>query len=96
MQNGTSPQRVVRFSLGKDNLRLTQAETLEANHADFNEPTLGVLAGEDFYFIANSQCEMVNEKGEVDRAGKMARAGRFAPAFVRFNLTVIRKIAFYF
>ncbi|HEX8250222.1 MAG TPA: tetratricopeptide repeat protein [Pyrinomonadaceae bacterium] len=63
IQNGTSPQRVVRFSLSKDNLRLTGAETLEANHADFNEPTLGVMAGDDFYFIANSQWEMVDEKG---------------------------------
>lgn len=65
VQNGTNPQRVARFSLSKDRSRLTQAETLEANHADFNEPTLGVLVGQDFYFIANSQYEMVNEKGEV-------------------------------
>jgi len=65
VQNGTNPQRVVRFSLSKDRLRLTEAETLEANHADFNEPTLGVLVGQDFYFIANSQYEMVDEKGET-------------------------------
>lgn len=70
VQNGTSPQRVVRFSLSKNRLRLTQAETLEANHADFNEPTLGVLAGDDFYFIANSQWEMVNEKGETGEPEK--------------------------
>jgi hypothetical protein len=65
VQNGTNPQRIVRFSLSRDNLRLSQAETLEANHADFNEPTLGVIAGGDFYFIANSQWEMVDEKGET-------------------------------
>ncbi len=65
VQNGVNPQRVVRFSLSRDNLRLTAAEALEANHADFNEPTLGVLVGQDFYFIANSQYEMVNEKGET-------------------------------
>ena len=70
VQNGTNPQRVVRFSLSKDNLRLTGAETLEANHADFNEPTLGVLVGQDFYFIANSQWEMVNEKGETPEPEK--------------------------
>jgi hypothetical protein len=70
IQNGTSPQRVVRFSLSRDNLRLTRAETLEANHADFNEPTLGVLAGEDFYFVANSQWEMVDEKGAASAAEK--------------------------
>lgn len=65
VQNGTNPQRVVRFSLSRDLLRLTRAETLEANHADFSEPTLGVVAGDDFYFVANSQWEMVNEKGET-------------------------------
>lgn len=65
VQNGTNPQRIVRFSLSRDNLRLTRTETLEANHADFNEPTHGVLVGRDFYFIANSQWEMVDEKGET-------------------------------
>ncbi|HEX8737893.1 MAG TPA: hypothetical protein VF721_21355 [Pyrinomonadaceae bacterium] len=70
VQNGTNPQRVVRFSLSRDNRRLTGAETLEANHADFNEPTLGVLVGRDFYFIANSQWEMVNEKGETPEPEK--------------------------
>jgi WD40 repeat protein len=67
IQNGINPQRVVQFSLDPAFTKITGYKTLEANHADFNEPTLGVLNGDDFYFNANSQWEMVNEKGELKK-----------------------------
>ncbi len=67
IQNGINPQRVVQFSLDPTFSKITGYKTLEANHADFNEPTLGVLSGDDFYFNANSQWELVNEKGELKK-----------------------------
>jgi sugar lactone lactonase YvrE len=67
IQNGINPQRVVKFSLDPAFTKLTGHITLEANHADFNEPTLGVLQGNDFYFIANSQWGLVNNKGELEK-----------------------------
>jgi hypothetical protein len=68
IQNGINPQRVVQFLLNPDLAGITGYKTLEANHADFNEPTLGVLNGDDLYFIANSQWGSVSDKGELDKA----------------------------
>lgn len=65
IQNGFRPHRVARFTLNKDFSTITKSETLEANHADFNEPTLGVKVGNDFYFIANSQWALVSEDGKL-------------------------------
>lgn len=65
IQNGINPQRVVRFSLSPGSNEITAFETLEANHPDFNEPTLGVVIGKEFFYIANSQWELVNDKAEL-------------------------------
>lgn len=64
IQNGISPQRVVAFKLSGD--RIDQFITLEANHADFMEPTLGTIVGDEFYYMANSQWPLVNEKALLD------------------------------
>jgi len=65
IQNGFRPHRVARFFLNKERSAVTKSETLEANHADFNEPTLGVKVGNDFYYIANSQWALTNENGTL-------------------------------
>ncbi|MEQ1923952.1 MAG: hypothetical protein ABL952_15710 [Pyrinomonadaceae bacterium] len=63
IQNGITPHRVVGFSVAGD--RIDEFKTIEANHADFMEPTLGILIGDDFYYVANSQWPLVNEKAEL-------------------------------
>ncbi len=63
IQNGITPHRVVSFSVAGD--RIDEFKTLEANHADFMEPTLGTLIGDDFFYVANSQWPLVNEKAEL-------------------------------
>lgn len=63
IQNGTNPQRIVRYHLNKAQSRIEGIEILEANHSDFEEPTLGVVVGEELYYIANSQWEKVSENG---------------------------------
>ena len=68
IQNGTNPQRVVRFRLGKTQSNIHGMDILEANNPLFEEPTLGVVVGEELYYIANSQWEKVDEKGVA--AGK--------------------------
>ena len=65
IQNGFRPNRVARLFLNKDFTQIIKSETLEANHADFNEPTLGVIVGKDFYYIANSQWNLTNENGAL-------------------------------
>ncbi|HEX8163045.1 MAG TPA: hypothetical protein VF538_14330 [Pyrinomonadaceae bacterium] len=65
VQNGTNPARVVRLFLSGDMRRVARFETLEANNPFFDEPTLGVLVRDDFYFIANSQWGAVDERGRL-------------------------------
>ncbi|MEZ5425687.1 MAG: hypothetical protein R2747_05440 [Pyrinomonadaceae bacterium] len=65
IQNGVNPQRVVRFQLNGAKTRIKGFKTLEANHPDFLEPTLGTIVGNEFFYIANSQWPLVNEKAEL-------------------------------
>jgi len=65
IQNGFRPFRVARFVLNKDLSAVTKSETLEANHADIEEPTLGVIVGKDFYFLANSQQALIGKDGKL-------------------------------
>lgn len=65
IQNGFRPHRVARFTLDASLTAIVKSETLVANHTDFDEPTLGVLVGSDFVFIANSQWNFFGEDGKV-------------------------------
>jgi len=67
IQNGVNPQRVIVISLNRDRTEALASKTLEANHADFFEPTLGVLVENNFYYVANSQWPLVDEKGVLDK-----------------------------
>lgn len=55
VQNGVSPARVVRYFLNSSQSQITRFETLDRKHPAFNEPTMGVLVGNTYYYIANSQ-----------------------------------------
>jgi len=59
VQNGTTPARVMRFSLD-----LQRQEALEANTARLGEPTHGTFVGNDFYFLANSGWNQYDGKGK--------------------------------
>ena len=59
VQNGTTPARVVRFSLD-----LRKQEVLEANTPTLGEPTHGTMVGNTFYFIANSGWDDYDDNGK--------------------------------
>jgi len=59
VQNGTTPARVVRFSLD-----LRKQEVLEANTPELGEPTHGTIVGDTFYFIANSGWDEYDDQGK--------------------------------
>jgi sugar lactone lactonase YvrE len=52
---GGRRNRVQRMTVDLEGRRLVSSEVLEANHPMFMNPTTGVIAGSDLYFIANSQ-----------------------------------------
>jgi sugar lactone lactonase YvrE len=65
IQNGVVPHRVTRFTLSPTGDRMVRAEVLERGHPRYDEPTLGVLVGDDMYYVANSQWERFGEDGRV-------------------------------
>ncbi len=81
VQNGVTPQRVVRLSLSKDLGRVERLEVLEANNPVFLEPTLGVLVNDTFLFIANSQWPLVDENGKLAADDKLQD-----PVVLKMNL----------
>jgi hypothetical protein len=54
IQNGIQPHRVVAMKLSGDGLAIESSEILAMNLPEFDEPTLGTVVGDDFYFVANS------------------------------------------
>ena len=63
VQNGTTPPRIMRFSLD-----LHKQEVLEANTPGLGEPTHGTISGDFFYLIANSGWDDYDDEG-VKKAG---------------------------
>jgi hypothetical protein len=65
VQNGTTPPRIIRMSLNDSLTSVTQWETVEANWPGLSAPTHGVVVGDQFYFIANSGWDRMNDDGSV-------------------------------
>jgi len=57
VQNHRTMNRIARFRLSKDGRRVTLCEVLAGRQPNFEEPTTGVVVGDTFYFIGNSQIE---------------------------------------
>jgi len=54
IRNGSRPHGVIAYRLADDGLAIESARTLAANLEHFDEPTLGFVRGDEFYFVANS------------------------------------------
>lgn len=54
IQNGIRPHRVARWRLDESGLKILSAEILAMNLPEFDEPTLGAIHQDHFYFVANS------------------------------------------
>ena len=66
IQNGLTPHRVIGLRLDEAGQAITEARVLERGHRAFDEPTLGVVVGSDFYFVANSQYGHFRRDGTLD------------------------------
>jgi hypothetical protein len=64
IQNGTAPERVVDFRL-ETPVKVGSWTVLEANWIGLGDPTHGVIVGDDFYFIANSGWDRVDQSGTI-------------------------------
>ena len=63
IQNGIQPNRVAAFTLSADGASVTGMRVLARNLPEFDEPTLGVVAGDEFLFVANSHWNRFDRSG---------------------------------
>jgi len=66
IQNGIGSPRVALFRLSSDGLRVTRTTVLENRSSFCILPTTGALRGSDFFFIANSQIDNMNNDKVMD------------------------------
>ncbi len=66
VQNGMEPNRVAYFPLAPSLDRVTGLRVLERGHPAFEIPTTGAVAGDVYYFIANSQLRALGPQGVAD------------------------------
>ncbi len=72
-QNGTSPERVVRFAITTSRPRVLSESIIEQATATLGDPTHGVVIGNYFYYIANSGWDSLDDHGVI-REGKTLTA----------------------
>ncbi len=63
IQNGISPQRVMRLGLDSTGTQVTDVRPLAVAQADFDYPSFGAVRGEDLYYFANRQTK--NSEGQL-------------------------------
>ena len=63
VQDNMVPQRVMRLKLDKDGRSVAAAMPLDAAKPEFTLLGNGTVAGDDFYFVANSQRELYDSHG---------------------------------
>ncbi|MBC7882839.1 MAG: SMP-30/gluconolactonase/LRE family protein [Anaerolineae bacterium] len=71
LQNGIQPNRVVRLYLDNTGKRIERSEIIEMNNNLFSDPTLGVIAKDSFYYIANGQWSSFNLDGTLFSPDKL-------------------------
>ncbi len=79
-QNGTNPLRVSRLKMNTDQTKIVDIEFLEKATPILDEPTLGVVVGEEFYYVANSPW------GAYDKAGKFLEDKADLPTVYKIQL----------
>lgn len=65
VQNGVSPQRLVRIRLNNAGDAVDAVEALVKNHADWAEPTNGATVGDAFHYVATSNWPAYDRDGGV-------------------------------
>jgi sugar lactone lactonase YvrE len=70
VQNGTSTERVVSFTLDASLTRIESETIIERSTATLGDPTHGVVIGGDFYYIANSGWDVIDDHGNMKPGAK--------------------------
>jgi hypothetical protein len=73
-QNGTTPERVVQFELDRSLSRVESESILERATPTLGDPTHGVVVDGQFYYIANSGWDTMDEHGKLKEGKTMSGA----------------------
>jgi hypothetical protein len=65
IQNGIRPHRVVSMRLAANGLEVDDTRILAANLPAFDEPTLGAMRADLFYFVANSHWNRFDQENRL-------------------------------
>lgn len=66
VQNVTFPEGIVEMALSNDEASITDIKHLVINIPELDTPTTGVVVGDEFYFIANSQLmQIIGSDGKI-------------------------------
>ena len=65
VQNGTSPQRIVRIALDKDAKTVDALTVVQQALPSWNEPTHGVAVGKEFRYIATTNWPAYDDAGKL-------------------------------
>jgi hypothetical protein len=66
IQNGTSPERVVMFTLNPKQTSIVAQDIIEQSTNTLGDPTHGVMVDDTFYYIANSGWNVLDDHGQVN------------------------------
>lgn len=86
-QNGGVPERVVRFTLDSAGTGIVSEDIIERGTATLGDPTHGVIVGDDFYYIADSGWNVLDDHGNI-LPGKDLPAGLIMRATIRAGASV--------
>jgi sugar lactone lactonase YvrE len=73
VQNGTSPERVIVFTLDAGLGKITSEKIIERSTPAL-DPTHGVIVDGDFFYIANSGWDAIDDKGNMKPGAKLSVA----------------------
>ncbi len=71
VQNGAGAERILRFRLNPALDAIESEEILESRNPLFELPTTGVVVGDSFFYIANSQLRSLDDQGKVRPDAKL-------------------------
>jgi sugar lactone lactonase YvrE len=71
IENGMTPRRVIRLSLGENGRGIVKATPLDVANPAFGLPTYGTIDGEGLYFVANSQKNAYDTYGTPKAGAKL-------------------------
>ena len=74
VQNGTSPERVVAFLLNSTMTTIASETIFERSTNTLGDPTHGVIVDHDFYYIANSGWDAIDDQGNLKPDAKLSPA----------------------